>query len=70
MYRAMVARPGATIRPAISSAVYSSRVTQRAVTVSEPSTCTSVVIACALNAIINEAGNGHGCEPKYRTSPS
>ena len=66
----MVARPGAAIRPAMSSAVYSSRVTHRAVMVSSPSTCTSVVIACALNAIISEAGNGHGCEPRYRTSPS
>ena len=52
------------MRPSDNSMVYSSRVTQRAVSVSSPSTRMSVFYACALNAIIRDAGNGHGWEPR------
>ena len=65
----MVAFPGASIRPATNSFMYSSRVTQRACRVSSPSTRTSVVLATPLNAIMSDAGNGHGCDPKYLSSP-
>ena len=66
----MAALTGGVTSPDAIACSYSSRVNQRASPVSSPSTRISVLSARALNATIRDAGNGHGWEPRYFTSPS
>jgi len=54
------AEPGMTTSPAAIASVRSSRLNQRATSISTPSTRTSPATAFALNAIIRLDGNGHG----------